>query len=219
MNLLKFLIDKEQQLREILHEKLILIYSLQKTDKTSQISVKRPRISSKDLAEINEKPQKRRFCEKNITVSLFNDKNTENSCENMEKTAEKSRFSVFSTNYLEKVFDYKVLKQDLDYTSDLSQFLTKIDKKHSFSEEILEKENDFFFANPQKTREISPHQTENFLTKQFISLNKSPLKELEIINKGPYDPGVKSSQLYLKNLHQKVGFFQNLLKKKGFFVD
>jgi len=203
LNLLKFLMDKELILRENLYEKLILIYNMKKNLKISQISLKRPLIlSAKELKEINEISQKGRISDKKIEISLFNDKKAEKLEEIMKKSIESP---VFPTIYQEKVFDYKVLPKDLDYNSlEISQFITNYDKKHDISEEITEKENDFFFDFSPKKQDIFLKNNENLLTKQFINLNKSPLNELEIINKSPYDPGVKSSVLYLKNLHSKV---------------
>lgn len=84
--------------------------------------------------------------------------------------------------------------------------------------EIIEKENDYYFQgsidslvcnfilidSPKKKEEIEPNLSSEMIEHSFFSQNKCSLEDLEAINKGKYDPGIRSNVLYLKNLHQKV---------------
>jgi len=97
----------------------------------------------------------------------------------------------------------------VEYTEDVTKFMGFEPNKSSVGQ-IIEKENDYYFgesqeneAGVQKKMNEEINQT-NKLTKQFIEMNRCSMKELENINKGPYQAGAKNSKLYLKNVHPKV---------------
>lgn len=155
---------------------------------------------------------KRKF---DVYIDVFNERNikhNEEYCFFKGNVLKNDKFDIFYDNSFMKQPNFHLN----DYKGDLTPFLPK-NQAFNQKQPLIEEENDLFFdENIQKTYKKIEKSPNNRFSKHFLDLNRCSLSEIEVINKGKYDPGQKSKGLYIKNLHPKAKFLLFCLKSNIF---